>query len=1229
MSTTSKTSARVRSAFIATLMTLAAGVAAGQQADSVVGQSPLTVGGNVPGNLVLVPSVEFPTIDSVANLGDYSVGRIYTGYFDSGKCYKYTYSSTETDRYFYPSSATTTRTCSQSNKEWSGNYLNWASTQTIDPFRKALTGGYRVKDTTTETWLEKARSDSHGLGGYFPDRRIPASNNDNTLVTGATPANWQNFSIRIGTLGHEMRFTTGSNDLAIRERDVVAYNPSNNLNTSTVYKVSVRVKVCDTTLGVANLESNCVKYGSNYKPEGLIQKYSTRMRYSVFGYLNHSDSSRDGGVLRARQKFVGHQKRDPVSGDWVTNTNKEWDPTTGVQVQNPDPTDASATTTALGTVGGSKTIDNSGVINYINKFGQMTTQDHKSFDPVSEMFYAAVRYLKNQGNVASYTNLNGGSNDTNYNYADGFPVITDWNDPMQYKCQNNAFLGIGDIYTHVDKNLPGNTNTTSEPTVPSEVSSDSTVNVQARTQQIATMEGITISTTGAFSGRNNSAYIAGLAYDAHVMDLRSGTGFEGKQTASTYWVDVRENQTLEGRRSNQYWLAAKYGGFTVPQDFDANRTTALPNDWWASDETLSTGDLRPENFYVASEADKMVESLRRAFASISEKLASGSSLGANSTRIDTSTRVYQAQFFNGTWRGELQSYTVNPRTGALVPSWTASSKIPTDWERTDRDNANDRYVYVNGASGYAEFTWDNLSQTQKDQLESATIVNYFRGDRSHEESRQGGTLRTRTSLLGDIVNSTPVYVGKPNAALYANASFNGASSHATFASTQANRTPIVYVGANDGMLHGFDANTGVEKYAFVPKASIANGMKQVSDPGYQHRYFVDGEMAISDVYDTTSRSWKTVLVGTMGRGGPGVFALDITNPESVQFLWEKSATDIPSLGRNIGQPVIAQVANGDWRVIFGNGPANTAGTAKMVMIGALSGTATVVDTNTSIASGLTAVLARDSNADGFADVAYAGDLRGNLWKVTNLSGTPSARKIFEATDPSSGAQPITAAPLVGRDPSTGSVWVFFGTGRYLNSDDIRDRQVQSWYGIKDETAYSTVTTRGNLISREILTEVPQAGLTVRTVEDGSVGELANQRGWYMDLVSPGANGTRGERMVVPNRFQGRALIGTTRIPEAADACNPSGKGFVMAINPFTGGALDMTFFDLNRDGQFTNADLSNGAIVGGIGFDTGLNNVNFIEDQMYGSMDDGTTRQIGTQGGSSTAGRMSWRELVN
>jgi type IV pilus assembly protein PilY1 len=1222
---------------VTVLMLAHAGVAVAQ----VVSQTPLSAGGNVPGNLLLVPSVEWPTIDSLANIATtYSTAEEYTGYFDSGKCYKYNYSSVETDRYFYPVSTTATRTCSYTNKEWSGNFLNWAATQTIDPFRKALTGGYRTTDTATTTILEKARSDANTGSSIFPDRRLPNSGDNSAVVRGATPADWLHFNSRVRTFGNRMRFSSDG-DVGTSP---TAYDPSVTLasgNKNTVFEVSIRVQVCLTGL----LEDNCVVYGSNAKPEGLIQKYSNRIRYSAFGYLNDHSLLRDGGVLRARQKFVGPMRPDPATGISTANPAAEWSSTTGVLVQNPDTADATTTTAAVGL-----TINNSGVINYVNKFGQMTTKNHKSYDPVSELYYTALRYLRHVPNISAYTNLGAGDANSKYEFADGFPVITDWDDPYQYWCQNSAILGIGDVNTHRDKDLKGTTRTVDEPGMPSEVGAE-TVDVNTWTQKIAALESITINTP--FTGRENSAYMAGLAYWAHTQDLRTETTMPNKQTVSTHWVDVREAQVLEPKNRNQYWLAAKYGGFTVPKDYDSNtNVTALDPDWWYTNgEDLDPSAAvypRADNFYVASDADKMVDSLTRAFAKIgSERIGSGASLAANSTRLDTQTRTFQAQFRNLNY-GQINSFSVNPTDGSLStnPVWTAgtpiadpaSGPIPPGTSLA-RANWASRNIWVNANGSHVQFRDTNLTAGQKSLLTfvgmptsgvrattSAHIVDYLRGSNAREESETNGSLRTRLApetgwspILGDIVNSTPVFVGAPSPTLYSSATFNGASSYNSFALAQASRLGVLYVGGNDGMLHSFDAATGKEVYAFIPDASISRGIGEFANPEFDHRYFVDGDLAIADVWN--GAAWRTVLVGTMGRGGPGIFALDITNPLSPTLLWEKSATQIATLGKNIGRPVIAQVANGDWRVILGNGPDSATGAATLVMIGVTSGTITVKDTLATGSNGLSAVLARDTDADGFADTAYAGDLRGTLWKFTSLGSTPAVTSLFSARDPANVRQPITAAPTAAKDPATGTTWVFFGTGLYLNSSDLVSTQRQTWYGIKDN---GVATTRGLLVARTFTDSGALNDFsTVRTLSVATTGDMTSAQGWYIDLPAS------GERIVVPNRFQGNALIGTSRIPTLVDVCQPTGRGFVMAIDPFSGARLSQTFFDTNHDGVFNSADTVNGEVVSAIGFDSSANNPIFVENVMQVGLDDGSTRTVRTQGTNVDASRMSWREIIN
>ncbi len=1159
-----------------------------------VAQSPMYVGSDVPGNLVLVPSVEYPTLISQANIGNYDKTRRYSGYFDPDKCYLYKYSKVETERYFYPIGAASSFACA-TDKQWSGNYMNWAATQTIDPFRSGLTGGYRVIDTPTETVLEKAR---HHRTDLYPDRVLPASGTDATLVKNATGSTWTKMTARVANLGNKMRFTsTGS----IGGSTVVAYDPATHKLTTgkngdegTLYEVSVRVKVCDASVG---LESNCVKYSQGYKPEGLIQEYSKRIRYSIFGFLNQSGNERNGGVMRARQKFVGPYSYYPELGT-LDNVNKEWDPTTGVLVTNPDPADAAATN-----VSG---INDSGVINYLNKFGQMTTSAPKSNDPVSELYYAALRYFRGQGNLAEYTS------GINYTYADGFPVITDWDDPIRYSCQVNAALGIGDVNTHEDRNIPN--------TAP-----DKDLDMALKyTQKIFDLEGVSAkANASSYTGRGNSAFIAGLAYFANTNDIRPDDAAKpntsGRQTLATHWVDVRENQTLLEKNSNQYWLAAKYGGFDVPVGFDPLTTKGLQESWWhTTADYLTSGNgggvtttvnnyPRADNFYVASEADKMVASLRQAFEAIAKKAeGSASSFAANSTKLEAGARTFQAQFVTGQnreWEGRLYAYDINTSTGALTQAWSATDQFPV-WGPTNA-TTNARKIFYNNSGALTAF------QGAVNGL-SASVVNYLRGDRSGEKSN-GGTFRNRVSLLGDIVNSQPVYVGAPNSRLYINSSFTGASNYASFASGQATRTPVVYVGANDGMLHGFNANTGKELFAFVPTEAMAKltGTQKFTDPAYEHAYTVDGAMTAADWYD--GAKWRTALIGTMGRGGKSIFALDVTDPAAPTLMWEVNDS---SLGNNLGQPIVSQVANGDWRVLLGNGPNSTDGIAKLVMIDLADGDVSTISTAVGGDNGLSGINAWSAAGNGLVDTVYAGDLKGNLWRF-KLSSS-SASLLYAA----GASKPITAAPLVAVNPKTLQTWVFVGTGRYLNSADRANKGVQTWYGLIDKG--STIAGVAGLEEVSVLNEGKVGDYDVRVLERVAA---AGVDGWYMNLL-PSTGVAAGERMVVPNFFQGLTLIGTTRIPDSADVCSPTGKGYTMAIDPFTGGRLSGGFFDANGDGVVDGKDSLDGAPVSGIGYGSSPNNPIFVGDNMYTSLDDGTYKKTKTNNNNGNIKRVSWRELV-
>ncbi len=1273
----SSTIERTRKAFaIAALLLVTGGIAHAQ-----VAQQPLFLGGgDVPGNLILVPSVEWPTITSVSSIGDYSRNTTFLGYFDPNKCYLYSYSATEANRHFYPNRFTMDREC-DGGGEWAGNFLNWAATQTIDPFRSVLTGGLRVVDTPTETWLEKARHTGQGGTGIYPNRRIPASGNDNNLVRDSMPFNENWVRMRIEGLGNRMRFRIEDDDTG---EDLEDFQPGDNDNDN-AYEVSIRVKVCVPGL----LETNCRAYASGFKPEGVIQQNADQLRYGIFGYLNDPNFLRDGGVLRARQKFVGPTMIVPGTGD-AANPNKEWDETTGVLIRNPDPSDASATATAL-----SITIQDSGVINYLNKFGQMTNNNHKSFDPVSEMYYTALRYLKNQPNVPEYSAIPGNTGIGAAQAADGFPVITNWDDPIQYACQKNVLLGIGDIYTHRDKNLPGNGVIADEPGMPALVSADTSVNVVTQTAEVAAMEGFAIPTQ--FTGRQNSAYMAGLAWDAHTRDLRpTDPNMPGDQTASTHWVDVLEGISLEDPDENQYYLTAKYGGFDKPDGFDPDTHTGpLPQAWWNSTgQTLTTFGPRaspsglvmprPDNFYVAGSAVQMVQSLQTAFANIAAEVrSSASAVAANSTRLGADTAVYQAAFDSANWSGELKAFRINTDgTINTTPVWGAAGRLDAKSELS----LGSRKIFsvappVAGGGGSMiaatgiDFVWTDLVGSQQDALrqvlgggplvstsEGQDRLAYLRGSRLLEQPN--GLLRKRDSRLGDISNSDPQLMGDQDfgyGLLDQSVAFSGlgyGADYLTFRNSAAYlaRPPVLIVGANDGMLHGFNAELtgtgGDELFAFIPD-SVFDNLYELTLPAYSHRFYVDGAPRVADAH--FSSAWHTVAVGATGAGGKSVFALDVTDPNTMtssNVMWEFSH---PSLGYTIGQPAITPLPNGQFGVVITSGyeTGQTDGTIWVLDIADGS----IIKSFTLPNSGdLGAPLVVDLDGDRVADRIYAGDSNGNLWRL-DLDGALTANwnapvsllsggdpvPLFVALDGNGTRQAITA-PLASAFNEDGLHTIFFGTGSFYRLNDNvvpPSPDVDSFYAVIDRGA--PMVGRSNMMEQSILAEVTAYGLGVRAVTANTLSSTND--GWFMDMqwkTAFGGPGPKGERVVSRAIVRGDRVIFATVIPNP-DPCSFGGDSWIMELNAFNGGRLDYAVFDLDADGEFNSDDWvtvtdENGNTVtvpaSGIAPDIGIVKTPAVITGV-GDNDDEVKILSGSSGqliriserGAVDVGRQSWRQL--
>lgn len=1236
-----------------------------------VSQVPLLLGGgSIPGNLALVPSVEWPTLVSVANIGNYSSSRIYVGYFDSNKCYTYD----KTNEWFDPGekNSATNRKCSGTKgiNAWSGNFLNWAGTPTIDPFRSALTGGYRVRDDANLTVLSKSRNPGYDAGNRITAAQgtVPASE-----IQGATPAaqNWGNFFIRQSGLNTYIYFSNYNDKLgddAISRLEQTDYDPAVGAQWNkdgrlvseygirpalkSVYRINMRVKVCVS----GREEANCKQYGNNYKPEGLLQLYSGTLRYSAFGYLNDSSTRRDGGVLRANQKFIGDRKITKGVGEESNSAVREWDPQTGVQRQNPD-----NITSAMGI-----TIADSGVLNYINKFGQLNTNFYKSDDPVSELYYTAMRYFRKLPPVPAYADPGNADNATRRQWADNFPVITEWSDPVEYACQKNVILGIGDVNTWRDKNVPGATNTSEEPTKPAEVVADTGVDAVKATQKIFDLEGISTSASAAdFTGRGNSAYIAGLAYLANTMDMRAD--FTGDQTISTFWVDVREGQVLQGKNNNQYWLAAKYGGFKVPEGFKPyDRTAPLPEAWWRTNTDVldPTGDPRPDNFFVASDATRMVESLKIAFAKIAEEVNSTTTaLATNSTRLATDTAVFQSSLNSKFWSGDLLAKKV-ARNGSIDPAatWSAATKLNamapsnrkifTPAPLAAASPATDGSISTTATA----FTWDSgisstlkaLLATEAERIASNTAtaqnrLNFLRGDRSLERTTSDTSkpFRQRDGRLGDIINSDPQFVTNQD---YGYSRLIGSdwtaarNAYAKFRSDIATRTPMVVVGANDGMLHGFNAsvtengNGGEELFGFIPNGVFAN-LINLTDPTYSHRYYVDGTPRVSDAW--LGGSWKTIVAGTTGAGGRSVFALDITDPSRMsasKFLWEFSH---PEMGAPIGQPAIVALPNGKFSVVVTSGYRSAEQTsAKIWFLDAANGS--VLKTISLATTGdLGSPLLTDLNGDQIAERLYVGDTKGNLWRV-DLNGAASSwtapsAPFFVAQDANNVRQPITA-PLSSAFNEKGQHMVLFGTGSYMNVGDneVQDSPpTQSFYAIIDN---GRTVARSDLLAQEILSEVQTNSFQGRTVSNNTLS--TDNKGWYLDLAwksNRGGTGSKGERVISKATLRTDRVTFTTMTP-SRDPCKAGGTSWVMALSLSSGSRLNYTYFDTNKDGELTDKDNT--------GVDNGKLPVSGISDPDIGvikgtsplyrwlcySGSKGQPPQCIAVAGSQRYGRNAWQE---
>jgi len=823
-------------------------------------------------------------------------------------------------------------------------------------------------------------------------------------------------------------------------------------------------------------------------------------------------------------------------------------------------------------------------------------------------------------------------------------------------------------------------------------------------------------------------YMAGAAYWANTRDIRgsqwtSWTGVDPRRPGmrvTTYWLDVNEygqqSNAATRRTSNQFYLTAKYGGFkdvTGSGDpfkkLNASGSIVTDPDNLNWQRQTSDANLREaKNYFLASSAQTVLDSLDEIFANVASEANSIAGGAISTSRVTSSGGlIYQAQFDPADWSGDLVAYSLGLSAdstqiqigSATTSIWTNSAGQSVGaGGKLDDTAPGSRNIYVGFNSSAttpvfdsSAFTWTAVDTSVKSALftspETADVqgqnrLNYLRGDRTLEAGgTAGGNFRKRGSRLGDIVNSGIAYVAGPTQTI-------SDSSYASFYSSTLSRVPTLYVGANDGMLHAFNATTGAELFAYIPSWVVPNLMTLTST-NYSHRSYVDATPVVNEANlgSTSSADWRTVLVGGSGGGGQGVYALDVTDPTAFattstgnsKILWEFTDKHDVDMGNVIGTPQILKlnVAAGsstpDYRyfavVASGvnnhavDGRASTTGQPALFFLRLDKPKSTawqlganyykvkfpVITSDSSLPSGLANFTVRLGIAREVSYL-YAGDLQGNLWKLDfrttsadswsldNLSffkNSGSAIPMFVATDGATtpNRQPITMPPALTFGPNRGII-VSFGTGRYLSAgDNSAPFRVQTMYSVFDNnsvTPDSTSSPTAAISGRGRL----QAGTVTSTAitfsgfawgRPSADNVTTSRAGWYFDFYNSGTTST--VTGTGERQISGLGVLAGRLIFGSV----------IPAVTSCDNGTGNLYVIDtLSGNGSATVSDVG----ILGEPFLTRVGYSTLFNSDPTGSRKETTRYQIIKQGSSglgtqasqtihNTGGRLSWREISN
>lgn len=811
-------------------------------------------------------------------------------------------------------------------------------------------------------------------------------------------------------------------------------------------------------------------------------------------------------------------------------------------------------------------------------------------------------------------------------------------DPVQYSCQANyAILSTDGFWNSLDTNpvSVGNADLT-VPTIP-------TSNLDP-----VPVTGLTSGSTwprpyyeGPTASENSVADVAAYYW---INDLRpsmtnnvpvSSADKASWQHMTTFTIGLGADGSKDYRED---YLTATSGFYKDVLDGTADWPVPVKDKPTAIDDLWHAAVNGHGQYFSAKSPTVLRESLRKVLDDIVSRTGAAAAVAVANADLTIDNTSYASKYNSGNWSGDLLAYPVNAITGAVssTPDWSAQEQL--DAASVTADNR--RIVTYTGVAGTGQGVQfrpasatiagdiqSKLSTTQQSQLNSATsppgpsdgesVLAFLRGERTEE----GTTYRARASRLGDIINAEPVVIGSPMM------SYNDAG-YSTFKTSQlttaANPTRVktVFQGANDGMLHAFRASDGVESWAYIPSL-LFNGSSKLRDlvtkTGFSHRYYVDATPVAGDVdFSNTcpdagcprpatlpTPDWRTVLVGGLGKGGRGYYALDVTTPTASseidaasKVLWEfpnsgtagsvvaltnTSGTTadgftmaVNKIGYTYGKPLIVKTKAHGWVALVTSGYNNGTdsggdGRGYLFVLNARTGVLLhAFDTGvgdsgaTNGPSGLAHISAFVGNAayDSTVEYVYGGDLFGNVWRF-DLNNADSAqwklKKLTQLVDASSAKQPVTTAPelatiIIG---GVGKRFAFVGTGQYFGDSDIpgasganaHSSQTQSMYGLVDDLSNPSGATavisplRASLVQQTFTTSGTQ-----RTASGNAI-DYATKKGWYIDLT------VTGERVNTQPVLAVGALVFTSNIPNS-DVCAPGGSSWLNILDYKTGGILE-------------------------------------------------------------------------